>query len=119
MRVDPDPVAGGAAEQLVDGCVEVLAGDVPQRLVHAGERGHEDRAAPEEGRAVDVLPVVLDAERVLADQVVADLGDRGHPRAGLALERGLAPPHQPVVGRDLDEPRPGAGVELLDFRDLH
>src|SRR5438067_8210971 len=97
----------------------MLAGDVPQRLVDAGERRHQDGAAPKERRAVDVLPVVLDPERILADQVVADLLHGRHAGASLTLEGRFPPTDEPVVGRDLDEPGPRPRVELFDLRDLH
>ena len=72
--VDPRLVAGLAAEQLVDRHAEVLARDVPERDVDGAERAHDRRAA-EVARAVQVLPVVLDPQRVLADQVVRELVD--------------------------------------------
>ena len=90
--VDPRLVARLAAEQLVHRHAEVLAGDVPQGDVDGAQRAHDGRATKVR-RAVQVLPVVLDAQWVLADQVVRPLGDdllgglEVAPGAGLAQAR--------------------------------
>lgn len=68
MAVDGDPVAGGAAEELVDGESGDLALDAPQGHVDRGDGGHGDRTAPPVGALVEVLPNPLDRRRVLADE---------------------------------------------------
>jgi hypothetical protein len=113
------PVADRAAQQLVDRHAEVLAGDVPERLVEARERAHQHRAAAEEGRAVDMLPVVLDAQRVFADQIVGEFLDGGDGALGLAFQGGLAPADQAGVSGDFHQPGAQAREELLDANDVH
>src|SRR5918912_58473 len=84
------------AEELVDGGAEVLAGDVPEGDVDGAEGAHDGGAA-EVGGAVEVLPVVLDAERVLADQVAAEFAHDGCGRLEEPPGAGLAEPDQPGV----------------------
>ena len=55
----------------------VLSRQVPQRLVKTGKSAHQHIAAAKESGAVDVLPVVLYAQRVLADQVITQFLDGG------------------------------------------
>jgi hypothetical protein len=56
---------------------EVLARDVPERDVDRRQGAH-DRRATKGVPAVEVLPVMLDPERVLADQVsLVGLDDLG------------------------------------------
>ncbi len=69
-RVNPDAVPDRAAEQLVYRRAVCLARDVPQRLVDAGDRAGQDGAAAVEAALGQYLPVVLDAQRVHADEVV-------------------------------------------------
>ena len=69
----------------------MLAGDIPEGDVDRAQRAHDGRAA-EVGPAVEVLPVVLDPQRVLADQVALE----GLHGLGEASRK----PHAP------DSPRP-------------
>ena len=85
MVVDTRFVAHLAAEKLVGRDTEMFAGDVPEGDVDRAERAHDGGAA-EVAPAVEVLPVVLDAERVLADQVAFEGVDRG--RGGLQKSPG-------------------------------
>src|SRR5207249_9327194 len=65
-RVDADAVAGGAAEEAVDGDAPQLAGDVPQRHVDAGDGVDHERAAADVAVGpVELLPQVLYPRRVL------------------------------------------------------
>src|SRR5467141_2089582 len=73
VAVDEDGVAGGAAEQLVDGNVEGFALDVPERGVHRRDGGHGYRAAAPVRALVKVLPEVFDAARVAADEKRNDM----------------------------------------------
>ncbi len=77
VGVDPDPVAGGAAHQLVHRDPEGLALDVPEGLVDPAQGAGEDGAAPVERVAVDGLPVVHHLAGILPDQVGGDLLHRG------------------------------------------
>ncbi len=119
VGVDAHAIARRAAEELVDRHPVVFPGDVPQRVIDPGEGAHEHVAAPEEGRAVDVLPVVLDSQWIFAEQVIGQLLDRRHRALRLPLQRRFPPPHDAVIGRNLDEPHPGVRKELVDLRDLH
>ena len=119
VRVHAYPVAHRATQQLVHGHTEVLAGYVPQRLVDAGQRRHQHVAAAKKRRAIDVLPVVLDAQRILADEILRQLLDSrcGTPR--LPLQRRLPPADDPTVGGHLHQPHPRPGKKLIDPRNLH
>ena len=66
FAVNSNPLARGAAEQLVHGYAIAFAGDVPKGHVNAGGDGGFDRAAAIEGAAMDGLPVVSDWAGVLA-----------------------------------------------------
>src|SRR5207302_4075976 len=115
--VDACLVARFAAEQRVDGHAEVLAGDVPQGDVDSAQRAHDRRAAEVRG-SVQVLPVVLDTQRILADQVVREFGNdllgglQEPPGAGFAQpdEAGVGVHFNKQVAVD----RPG-----FDAGDLH
>ena len=91
VAVDTDAVTHGATKKLVDGNAVVFPSDIPERLVNAGYGGHEDGAASEEGRPVHVLPVVLDAQRILADQVVSEFPYRAFHALGLSFEGSFTP----------------------------
>ena len=69
--VDAGFVAHFSAEKLVGGHAEVLAGDIPEGDVDGAERAHDGGAA-EVAPAVEVLPVVLDAQGILADQIALE-----------------------------------------------
>ena len=77
VLVDHHLVARPAAEQLVERHVRGLGLDVPERHVDGADRGHGDRAAAPVGALVEVLPDVLGAHRVLADEASARRGPRG------------------------------------------
>jgi hypothetical protein len=102
----------------MDRLAERLALDVPQCLVDARDRAHVDGAAAIEAAAIHDVPVVLDQERVLADQVVLELVDSRLDGQGPALDDGLAPADDALVGLDLQEQparRHDIGGELGDL----
>ena len=121
MGVGEDLVAGGAAEELVDGDVQGLALDVPQCQVDGADGGHGHRPAAPVGAAVEVLPGVFDPVRVPAQQcrgeVVAEVAGDGE---FAAVEGGVAPADDAIVGGDLqgDEVAAGAGDEDVDVDDF-
>ncbi len=115
--VDAGLVARLAAHQLVARHAEVLPGDVPERDVDRAKRAH-DRRAPEVGPAVHVVPVVLDPQRILPDQVALEGLDRRSGRLQEAPGPRLAQPDDPRVGVDLHEEIP-IHVDVLDLGDLH
>ena len=115
--VDPHAIARRAAHQLVDRYAVGLARDVPQRLIDAARDRGLDRAAAVERAAVNRLPVEDDPERILADEIVADLQRPGGARLGVVLEH-LAPAGDAGVGRDLHEDPRVREDERLDLGDL-
>jgi hypothetical protein len=118
VAVDEDLVAGLTAQQAIGRHIERLAGQVPQRDVNAGQCRLEHRAAAPECAAEDILPDVLDAGGVLADeqgrQVVESVGD-GHVAA---RERGFAEAVEAVFGGDFDVGELAHG-EDIDGGDFH
>ena len=100
--VDAGPVAHAASHELVRGHAEVLARDVPKGDVDGAECAHDCRAAEVAG-PVHVLPVVLDQEGVLADEVAAELVNGGGGGLEEAPCAGLAVADDTGVGVDLGE----------------
>jgi hypothetical protein len=74
--IDPHAVARAAAEQLPRGHAQRAALDVPQRLLDPRERAAQHRSAAVEAAAPHDLEVVLDPERVAADELLAELASR-------------------------------------------
>ena len=73
VAVDHHPVAGRAAEQLVDRESGDLAIEIPQGHVDGADRGHRHRTAAPVGALVEVLPGVLDPAGIPADQQRAQM----------------------------------------------
>ena len=71
VRVDPHRVPAFSAQELVDRHPVEFARDVPQRNVDGAQRPHHS-GSPEMEAAVHILPVVLDAQRVLADHILPE-----------------------------------------------
>src|SRR5579859_3712424 len=110
-------VARLAAQQRIYRHAKMLAGDVPQRNVDGAERAH-DRRAPKMSGAVHVLPVVLDAQRVLAHQVMSEFGDDllgGLQKTPCAC---LSEPNDASVSVHLDK-QISIDRQGFDARDLH
>ena len=61
-------VAAFAAQKPVDRHLEILARDIVQCNVDGGDGAHHCRSA-KMGKTVQVLPVVLDVQRILSDKV--------------------------------------------------
>jgi hypothetical protein len=78
-RVEPHAVTHAASEKLPDWDVEGAALDVPERDVDGADGAGEDAAA-ERAHPVEDLADVLDPERILAQEVLAELGDDGDRR---------------------------------------
>ncbi len=74
QQVQADLIAALAAQQLPDRRLEALAFEVPQGDVHRADRAADDVAAKRR-QAIQVLPVVFDPHRILADEI---LGKRLH-----------------------------------------
>jgi thiamine monophosphate synthase len=76
---------------------------MPRRLVDAGKRAHVDGAAAVEAAAIHDVPVVLDQEWILADQVVGKLVHAGFHRQSPALDHRLAPADHALIGLDFQK----------------
>jgi len=66
-----------------------------------------------------MLPVVLDAERVLADQIICQLFDRGRSAFWFTLECGFSPTDEAIVGGYFYETYTWTRKKLFNFCDLH
>ena len=62
---------------------------------------------------------MLDAQRVLADEVLGQLVDRGGGALGLTFQGGFAPADEALVSGDLDQARARTGKELFNLSDFH
>ena len=115
--VHPRGVAGFAPEQGIHGHAKVLTGDVPQGNIDRAQRAHDRRAA-EVRRAIQVLPVMFDPQRVLADQVVRELGNHLLGSFEETPRPSFAEADDAVVGVDLHEQ---IAIDRLGFDtgDLH
>src|SRR6185295_1781507 len=91
---------------------------VPQRLLQAGERAHQNRPAAVEAAAVADLPDILDVERVGADEPVPQRLERAVDGLGPAFEARFAPADRSVLAFDADEQPARRRVEGLDPADL-
>src|SRR5215203_4590132 len=98
---------------------ERLALDVPERLVDARDSAGQDGTAAVEATLGENLPVVLDRARIPADQVAGELLDRGGHRDGPALDDGLAPAGDALIGADRQEQPTGLDEKRFQCGDPH
>ena len=96
-----------------------LAGDIPQRLVDAGDGTGQYRAVTVEAASAEHLPGVGDPQRVRADEVLGEDLDRCPHRLGPALNHRLTPADDAVVGLDPAEQPARRDQERLDPCDPH
>ena len=101
--VYPNPVAGGAAQQFVDGHVQQFAFDVPQGVVNAAQRTGQDGATPVKSVAVNGLPVVDYRPWVFPDQVRLHFLDGGLDGQRPPFEQRFAEAVHAHVGVNLQE----------------
>jgi hypothetical protein len=114
MRIDADLVAHLAAQKTPDRQALILAEDVPQRQLDAGDRAHADGAQTPEGMLAQDADGLLDVARIGADQQRLEILDRADHGLGLPFERRLAPAIEARhVGLDLDE-NPVAHLRVHD-----
>ncbi len=76
---------------------------IPERLIQAGERRHQHRAAAVETAAIGHLPYVLDRARVGPNEAVAEGFEYPRYRFGMPFQACLAPAKIAVFGLDPDE----------------
>ena len=121
-RVEPHAVTHAASEELPDGDVERAALDVPERDVDGADGAGEDAAA-ERAHPVEDLADVLDPERVLAQEILTELGDDGDRRVGEPPRPRLTEADDAGIGRDADDQigadLPAADQQRLDLSDAH
>ena len=67
MAVNQNAVTGSPSQQLVDGHIQGLALDVPERGIHSRDRAHGHGAAAPVRALIKVLPDVLDPPRIPPD----------------------------------------------------
>ena len=122
VTIDHHAVATAPAEKLVERQLRDLRLDVPQCRVDGGDRAHRHRTAPPVRAAIEVLPRILDAGRIAADQrgdhMVAEIGG---DRQLAPVEGGVADAVDAFVGLDLqrDEVAARASDDDAAFGDLH
>ena len=93
-----DGIPAGASHELVCRNAEHLALDVPERLVDAGYRAHQHRAAAIKSGAVKRTPYVLDTRGIPPDEILAHLLCACLDRPAVSLEHRFAPSGYPLVG---------------------
>ena len=98
VGIELDPVAQGAAYQLVDGCAEGFAFDIPQRLLDAADGAGPDRSTAPELTLVMLLPERFNTHRVPADQLHD--ADTVRHRQWMAIGRHLAQTVDARIGLD-------------------
>ena len=106
-----------ATEQLINWHAEMFARHVPQGDVDCAQSAH-DRRATEVALAIQVLPVMFDPQRVLADEVVREFGNHLLGRFQEAPRPSFAEPDDAGVGVHLHEQ---VAIDRLGFDtgDLH
>ena len=117
MPVDARLLAHRPAEQFVDRHLQRAALDVPQRDVDGGNR-RVDRQPLKVAEAVHDVPVMLDLERALADEILGEPPDRGTRRLDVTPRARFPVAGDALVGIDAHE-HELADVQRLDFRDFH
>ena len=101
MAVDHHALPGRTAQQLVHRETGQLALDVPQGNVDGGDGGHGHRATAPVGAFVQVLPGVLDAVGVPADQQRTNMITKvGRHRQLAAVQGSVTHSEQAVLGLD-------------------
>ena len=97
----------------------IFAFDVPKGLVHTSHGAHHDGTTPIEARPVHHLPVVLNPQWVLSDEIRGELLHGGLYSVCVALYHGLTPAGNALVRIDFQEqPSRLHGVEC-QFCDFH
>jgi hypothetical protein len=103
-RVGSNAAAQGPAHQHMDRRLEVATLEVPERDVDARQGGCDQSLLPLVAKpVVEVLPVALGGERVVADEIAGHGLD--HRRIEAGRPEALAPPRRAILRDDLDEAR--------------
>ena len=117
QQVQANLVATSSAEQFPDRCLEVFALDVPQSDIDGTDRTGQRRSA--EGRhAIQMLPVVLDPQGVLTDEIPLEGFHDLVDGFWIPPTRGLTNTSESAVRCETDD-IPSTDEERLDPFDLH
>ena len=119
MRINADAIAHSTAQEFVGRHTVVFSSDVPQRLIYTGQGGHQNISTAEKGRAVDMLPVVFNTERVFADKIIGKFFDSRPGTLGLTFKRGFSPSDDTGIRCNLHETHPATWVELFNLSNFH
>ena len=101
--VDLHAIPHFPAQQLVNRRAVVLALDIPQRLIDAGNRAHHHRAPAIESAAKQRLPNIFDLKRISPKQIIGHIFDSAAYRAGLPFNDRLAPAKVTFICRDFQK----------------
>ena len=96
----------------------MFALDVPEGLFDTTEGACQDHPSPVVGVAVQGLPQVLDAQRILPDEKRLVFQNSGFNGTGTSLNDGLAPTDDPLICRNFQKTPPWFDVKQLHSRDL-
>ena len=123
MGIDRHAIAGLAAEEPPDRHAQILAQDIPERHLDAGDGGGADDPHAPEAMLVHHPISLLDVARIAADEERGQILHGPDDGARLPFQGGLAPAVEPrLVGLDLDEdPIAHLGIDDggLDGGDFH
>ncbi len=117
LFIQPDALACGSAEQLVDRDAERLSENVPQGDFDGADCAVQDRAAAPSGMTEHALPQKFDLGGILADEEALVLHDSGDECRFLAGNGAFTEPDESLVRVDLAE-RP-VGSADVDDEGLH
>ena len=122
MTIDHHPFPGCAAQQLVERHIGRFGFDIPQCHIHGGNGRHGDRTTTPVGAFIEELPDILNAVRITADQLRAEVifQIRGH-RKFTSVEGGITQADDALVGGNLkgDKVTPRAGNKDFSPDNLH
>ena len=85
MRIHPDPIANGTAEQLIDRHTQDLSFDVPESLLYSRDRTHPDHSQSPERLPIEFLENVLNPGRIFTDDHWRKIFDCSNDRPGFPL----------------------------------
>jgi hypothetical protein len=117
--VEPDAIAHGAAEQLVNRGLQVLAQNIPQCLIEARKCRANHRPGAVECAAKKVLPDMLDPARILPDEPSPHLLQHRFHREAAAFQRRLAEASQTRIRVHPDHEPARSEVEGFEPGDAH
>ena len=103
-----------AAKQLIDGNVQGLSENIPQRHLHCRKRTHQHGTASPIGIAVNVVIMLFDLSGILAHKIAFKMLNGANERLFLVFERALSDARNSLVGIDLH--KYPVGAEAIDHK---